>query len=301
MIETIELTKAYGRVRAVDGLSFAAAPGRITGFLGLNGSGKTTTLRMLLGLTRPTAGEALISGRTYADLDQPLRQVGAVLEQGISHPGQSGRAHLITQAMLSGAGRARVDSLLETVGLTDAAHQRTGDYSLGMRQRLAVATALLGEPPVLILDEPANGLDPEGMAWLRRLLRDHADAGGTVLISSHLLAELAQLIDDVVIIADGRLRHAGPLDDLYGTATHRLYVRGRDPQRLRDAFEAAGAKVAGLSDPAGAAVGDGVTLEVDGLSAEEAGEIAFAAGVPLYELTADVPNLEQLFLSLAAR
>lgn len=289
MIETIELTKAYGRSRAVDGLSFAAAPGRITGFLGLNGSGKTTTLRMLLGLTRPTAGEALIDGRPYADLAQPLRQVGAVLEQGISHPGQSGRAHLITYAMLAGAGRSRVDSLLETVGLTDAAHQRTGDYSLGMRQRLAVATALLGEPPVLVLDEPANGLDPEGMAWLRRLLRDHADAGGTVLISSHLLAELAQLIDDVVIIADGRLRHAGPLDELYGTATHRLYVRGRDPQRLRDAFEAAGAKVAGDD-----------TLEVDGLSAEDAGELAFAAGVPLYELTTDVPNLEQLFLSLAA-
>jgi ABC-2 type transport system ATP-binding protein len=178
MIETIELTKTYGKVRAVDGLALTARPGRVTGFLGLNGSGKTTTLRMLLGLTRPTSGEALLAGRPYARLDQPVRQVGAVLEQGISHPGQSGRAHLITQGILAGASRARVDSLLERVGLADDGHRRTGDYSLGMRQRLAVATALLGEPPILILDEPANGLDPEGIAWLRQLLRDHASAGG---------------------------------------------------------------------------------------------------------------------------
>ncbi|WP_433380953.1 ATP-binding cassette domain-containing protein [Actinoplanes sp. CA-142083] len=288
MIETIELTKAYGKVRAVDELSFTALPGRVTGFLGLNGSGKTTTLRMLLGLTRPTGGAALIDGRPFTDLKQPLREVGAVLEQGISHPGQSGRAHLVTQAMLAGASRARVDLLLEQVGLTDAAHPRTGDYSLGMRQRLAVATALLGEPQVLILDEPANGLDPEGIAWLRGLLREHAYGGGTVLISSHLLAELAQLIDDVVIIANGRLRHEGPLESLYGSGC--VLVRGRDPQRLREAFESAGAKV--TSD-------DGPFLTVDGLSSEEAGEIAFAAGVPVHELLTDTPNLEQIFLELA--
>jgi len=290
MIETIELTKAYGRVRAVDGLSFRARPGRITGFLGLNGSGKTTTLRMLLGLSRPTAGVGLIDGKPFTELAQPLRQVGAVLEQGISHPGQSGRSHLIAQAMLAGADRARVDLLLDEVGLVEAAHQRTGDYSLGMRQRLAVATALLGDPPVLILDEPANGLDPEGIAWLRGLLRDHADRGGTVLISSHLLAELAQLIDDVVIIADGRLRHEGPLADLYGATERRLRVRGRDPQRLCEAFESVGAKVV---------LYDGQTLEVLGLTAEDAGEIAFAAGVPVHELATDTPNLEQIFLGLA--
>jgi ABC-2 type transport system ATP-binding protein len=290
MIETIELSKAYGKVCAVDNLTFTAQPGRVTGFLGLNGSGKTTTLRMLLGLTRPTSGQALINGTPFARLTHPVRQVGAVLEQGISHPGQSGRAHLITQAILAGTDRARVDTLLEQVGLTEAAHRRTGGYSLGMRQRLAVATALLGEPQVLILDEPANGLDPEGIAWLRELLRDHAHAGGTVLISSHLLAELAQLIDDVVIIADGRLRDAMPLADLYGLATRRLFVRGRDPQKLVPAFEAAGAKV----------LGDDDTLEVDGLSPEEAGEIAFAEGVPIYELTVDTPNLEQIFLDLAA-
>ena len=289
MIETIDLTKAYRKVRAVDGLSFSARPGRVTGFLGLNGSGKTTTLRMLLGLTRPTSGEALINGRPYAALSQPLRQVGAVLEQGISHPGQSGRAHLIGQAMLAGTGRARVDLLLERVGLADDGHRRTGDYSLGMRQRLAMATALLGEPPVLILDEPANGLDPEGIAWLRHLLRDHAHAGGTVLISSHLLAELAQLIDDVVIIANGQIRRTVPLADLYGGAGRRLRVRGRDPERLWRAFEAAGGKV----------TTDDQVLEVDGLSAEDAGEVAFAAGVPVYELTVDTPNLEQIFLDLA--
>ncbi|GAA0552503.1 hypothetical protein GCM10010172_38650 [Paractinoplanes ferrugineus] len=262
----------------------------MTGFLGLNGSGKTTTLRMLLGLTRPTSGAALLGGRPFAELKAPLRHVGAVLEQGIVHPGQSGRAHLRTQAMLAGVGRDRVDELLDQVGLADAARVRAGDYSLGMRQRLAVATALLGSPEVLVLDEPANGLDPEGIAWLRSLLRAHADAGGTVLISSHLLAELAQLIDDAVIIAKGRLRYSGPLTELYGSATGRLRVRGRDPVTLWRAFEEAGAEVAP----------DDQVLEVDGLSAEDAGEIAFAAGVPIYELSTDLPNLERIFLELAA-
>jgi len=286
MIELIEVTKAYGRVRAVDGVTFSAVPGRVTGFLGLNGSGKTTTLRMLLGLTRPTSGTALINNAPFRELSHPARQVGAVLEQGISHPGQSGRAHLTTQALLLGAGRARVDLLLEQVGLGAAAEQRSGDYSLGMRQRLAVATALLGDPSVLILDEPANGLDPEGMAWLRELLREHARNGGTVLISSHLLAELAQLIDDVVIISRGTIRYAAALEELYGSASSRLRIRGRDPQRLWQAFEEAGAEV----------TGDGYALEVVGLSPERAGEIAFDAQVPLYELATDAPNLEQIFL-----
>jgi ABC-2 type transport system ATP-binding protein len=288
MIELTGLTKSYGKVRAVDGVTFSARPGRVTGFLGLNGSGKTTTLRMLLGLTRPTSGTALINKVRFRELKQPSRQVGAVLEQGIMHPGQSGRAHLTSHAILIGADRARVDALLEQVGLGDAAEQRCGDYSLGMRQRLAVATALLGEPSVLILDEPANGLDPEGIAWLRELLREHARTGGTVLISSHLLAELAQLIDDVVIIAAGTVRHAAPLADLYGSASARLRIRGRDPQLLWTVYEEAGAQV----DT------DGTALEVTGLTAEDAGELAFEAKVPLYELTADAPNLEQIFLGL---
>jgi ABC-2 type transport system ATP-binding protein len=288
MIETRNLTKRYGRVNAVEDVSFTAVPGRVTGFLGLNGSGKTTTLRILLGLSRATRGEALINGRRYRDLDVPLRQVGAVLEQGLSHPGQSGRDHLITQGLLCGATKARADDLLEYVGLGDDADQRTGDYSLGMRQRLAVATALLGEPPVLVLDEPANGLDPSGMAWLRELLREHARSGGTVLISSHLLGELELLVDDVVIIADGRVRLATPLADLAGGGGH-LRVRGRDLGPLGQAYVQAGAEVES----------DGRFLYVAGLTAEDAGDIALHAGVPIYELVAEVPNLEEVFLSLA--
>jgi ABC-2 type transport system ATP-binding protein len=289
MIEIQKLTKTYGGVRAVDGASFTAEAGRVTGFLGLNGSGKTTTLRMLLGLSRPTSGQALINGRRYRDLDRPLRQVGAVLEQGLSHPGQTGRGHLITQAILSGASRARVDQLLEYVGLDEAGRQRTAEYSLGMRQRLSVATALLGDPEVLVLDEPANGLDPEGVAWLRRMLREHAARGGTVLISSHLLAELAQLIDDAVIIARGRIMRTGPLSSLAGSASH-LRIRGRDPARLWQAYESAGAGVQA----------DGDVLEVTGLTAEDAGELAFEAGVPVYELSSAAPSLEEVFLDLAS-
>jgi ABC-2 type transport system ATP-binding protein len=290
MIETVELTKTYGKVRAVDALSFTAPPGRVTGFLGLNGSGKTTTLRMLLGLTRPTSGVAFIDGKPFAELPDPVRRVGAVLDQGISHPGQTGRAYLRAQAILAGAARSRADALLEQVGLGDAAAQRTGDYSLGMRQRLAVASALLCEPPVLVLDEPANGLDPEGMAWLRGLLREHADAGGTVLLSSHLLAELAQLIDDVVIIANGQLRRAAPLTELYAATVRRLYVQGSDPVRLREAYERAGGQVSIVDDE---------TLVVGGLDPRVAGDVAFEAGVRLYQLAVDQPNLEDIFLQLA--
>jgi ABC-2 type transport system ATP-binding protein len=290
MIEIRNLTKRYGRVNAVDDVSFTAVPGRVTGFLGLNGSGKTTTLRILLGLSRATKGQALIDGKRYRDLDVPLRQVGAVLEQGLSHPGQSGRDHLITQGILCGATKTRADDLLEYVGLGDDGDQRTGDYSLGMRQRLAVATALLGDPAVLVLDEPANGLDPSGMAWLRELLRGHARSGGTVLISSHLLGELELMVDDVVIIADGRVRLATPLTDLAGGDQPRLRVRGGDPQTLWQAYERAGAELA---------TEDGRLLYVAGLTAEQAGDIALQAGVPIYELVAEVPNLEDVFLSLA--
>ncbi|GAA5178488.1 ABC transporter ATP-binding protein [Rugosimonospora acidiphila] len=290
MIQALALTKTYGQVRAVNEATFTASPGRVTGFLGLNGSGKTTTLRMLLGLIRATSGQALIKNRRYRDLKHPLRQVGAVLEQGLSHPGQTGRAHLATQALLARVDRSRVDPLLDRVGLAHAADRRTGDYSLGMRQRLSVATALLGDPEILVLDEPANGLDPEGVAWLRQLLRDHADAGGTVLISSHLLAELAQLIDDVVIIAGGRVVRESSLAELSAGGGRRLRVRGRDPRRLWYAFQDAGADV----------TTDGHALEVSGLSPEDVGEIAFHARVPLYELSSEAPNLEKVFLDLVS-
>ncbi|GLY08397.1 MULTISPECIES: ATP-binding cassette domain-containing protein [Actinoplanes] len=287
MIRVENLTKTYGRIDAVRDVTFSAAPGRITGLLGLNGSGKTTTLRMLLGLTRPTSGSALLNGVPYRDLVHPVRQVGAVLEQGLSNPGQTGYQHLVTHALLCGASRRRAAQLIEEVGLADAAGRRTGDYSLGMRQRLAVATALLGDPGILVLDEPANGLDPSGMAWLRDLLWRRAAAGGTVLISSHLLAELQQLVVDVVIIALGEVRLAAPLAELSGAG--RLRIRGGDPRRLWHAFERHGARV----------TTDGTALLVEGLSPEDAGGIALHAQVPVFELTIERPRLEEIFLQVA--
>jgi ABC-2 type transport system ATP-binding protein len=208
------LTKRYGDVLAVNDLHADFAPGRVTGFLGPNGAGKTTTLRMLLGLVTPTAGTALIDGTPYRELDRPTRRVGAVLEAGGFHPGRSGRSSLRAHAIAARLPTSRVDAVLSQVGLTDAAHRRFGGYSLGMRQRLGLAAALLGEPDVLVLDEPTNGLDPQGVRWLRVFIRSYAAAGGTVLVSSHLLAELAQTVDDVLIINRGRLVEHAPLADL---------------------------------------------------------------------------------------
>jgi ABC-2 type transport system ATP-binding protein len=212
-----DLSKRFGRVLAADGLTFEVPAGQVTGFLGPNGAGKTTTLRMLLGLVAPTAGVALIGGRRYADLPAPRRVVGAVLEATGFHPGRRGRDHLRILAQVSGVPRARVDAVLDQVGLSADADRRVGGYSMGMRQRLGLAAALLGDPQVLILDEPANGLDPAGMAWLRGLLRDLAAEGRTVLVSSHVLAEVAQTVDRVLIVHRGRLRYAGPLAGLAGT------------------------------------------------------------------------------------
>jgi ABC-2 type transport system ATP-binding protein len=214
MIEVRGLTKRFGPVLAVDQLSFAVEQGTITGFLGSNGAGKTTTLRMLLGLIRPDAGTATISGRTYRDLAQPLHQVGAVLEASSFHPGRTARNHLRVQAMAGHADPARIDDVLRLVELASAADRRIGGFSLGMRQRLGLATALLTDPELLILDEPANGLDPEGVRWLRDLLRGLAAQGRTVLVSSHLLAEVAQTVDSVLILDHGRFVAAAPLAEL---------------------------------------------------------------------------------------
>jgi ABC-2 type transport system ATP-binding protein len=208
------LTKRYGPVTAVDALTFDVAPGKVTAFLGPNGAGKTTTLRMLLGLVAPTEGEALINGVRYAELDDPRRTVGAVLEATGFHPGRTGRDHLRVIAEAAGLDTRQVDDVLDWLGLADAADRRVRGYSLGMRQRLGLAAALLGDPQVLILDEPANGLDPAGMAELRDLLRDLAVEGRTILMSSHVLSEVAQTVDRVIIIAGGTLRHDGPLDGL---------------------------------------------------------------------------------------
>lgn len=213
------LTKLFGPVRAVDDLSFDVPAGQITGFLGPNGAGKTTTLRMLLGLVTPTAGSALIQGRRYDQLPRPRRVVGAVLEASGCHPGRRGRDQLRILAEVAGVSNGRVEEVLAQVRLTADAHRRVGGYSLGMRQRLALAGALLGDPQVLVLDEPANGLDPAGVAWLRALLRDQAAQGRTVIVSSHVLSEVAQTVDRVVIVSDGRLRFSGPRTDLGDTAT----------------------------------------------------------------------------------
>jgi ABC-2 type transport system ATP-binding protein len=208
------LTKRYRTVTAVDDLTFRLAPGRVTGFLGPNGAGKSTTIRVLLGLARPTSGRATIDGHTYAELRDPLRQVGALIDPNVFHPGRSGRTALRIAARPARIPSQRVEDVLHLVGLGGAAHRRVGGYSLGMRQRLALAGALLGDPEILVLDEPASGLDPEGVAWLRGLLRRLADEGRTIFVSSHLLAELAQTADDLVIISQGRLVAAGPMAEL---------------------------------------------------------------------------------------
>ena len=219
------LVKRFGPVTAVDGLSFEVQPGTVTGFLGPNGAGKTTTLRMLLGLVTPDAGTATINGHTYRELSEPLHEVGAVLEASSLHPGRTARAHLRIHALAANADPSRVDDVLDLVGLTSAAGRRAGGFSLGMRQRLGIATALLADPEVLILDEPANGLDPEGVRWLRDLLRGFAAEGDTVLVSSHLLAEVALTVDSVVILDRGHLVAQGPVEELTAGGAARTTVR----------------------------------------------------------------------------
>ncbi len=240
MIEISHLTKRYRKVLAVDDVSFGVAAGRITGFVGPNGAGKTTTLRALLGLLTPTSGTATIEGRAFRALEDPPRQVGAVLETTSFHPGRSGRNHLRVVAKAAGVPQSRVDEVLEVVGLTDAAKRRAGSYSLGMRQRLCLATALLADPRILVLDEPANGLDPEGIRWLRTFLRTLAAEGRTILVSSHVLAELAQTADDVAVIARGRLIAHAPIAELVARTGARTRVRTPETDRLRELLTAAG-------------------------------------------------------------
>jgi ABC-2 type transport system ATP-binding protein len=285
-IEVSGLTKRFGSVTALDGLGFSVRPGVVTGFLGPNGAGKTTTLRCLLGLVSPDAGTATIDGRAYRDLEQPLRTVGAALEASSFHPGRSARAHLQVLALAAGIDLARCDELLTLVGLSEVADRRTGGYSLGMRQRLGLAQALLGDPAVLLLDEPANGLDPAGIAWLRGFLRALAAEGRTVLISSHVLGEVQQTVDDVVVIARGRLVRQGRLADLQQDGGAVL-VRTPDPERLRSALASYGVE----------ALDDG-RLRVSGATAAQVGHAAHEQGVELHELTTEAGDLERLFLEL---
>jgi ABC-2 type transport system ATP-binding protein len=291
VIEIEALTKRFGAVDAVSDLSFTVQPGQVTGFLGPNGAGKTTTLRMLLGLVAPTSGRATIGGRAYRDLARPMATVGTALEASSFHPGRSARAHLSIYATAGGVPRERVATVLSLVGLDEFADRRVGGFSLGMRQRLGLAFALLGDPGVLVLDEPVNGLDPEGIRWIRVFLRSLADEGRTVLVSSHLLSEVQQSVDRVVIIARGRFAFEGTLDALEGTAT--VAVDAVDRGALAAALAAAGASVSPrIID------GEDAGLRVTARSAAEVGAIALAAGVALTHLSAEQTGLEDAFLEI---
>lgn len=279
-----DVTKSFGSVQAVRDLTFTVEPGRVTGFLGPNGAGKSTSLRVLLGLVTPSAGRATIGGVHYASLRDPVRQVGAALEASF-HPGRSGRAHLASVALAGGIPRSRVGEVLDRVGVTAYADRRVGGYSLGMRQRLALATALLGDPGVLVLDEPINGLDPEGIRWTRGFLRALADEGRTVLLSSHLLSEVQQTVDDVIVLAEGRLRYVGPLDGLGAGPT--TIVDAADRAALGAALTVAGYAVR--------QVPEGLAVDAD---PAEVGHIALAAGVALRELRRGSAGLEDDFLAL---
>lgn len=289
-IELAGLTKRFGTVDAVSDLTFTVSPGRVTGFLGPNGAGKTTTLRMLLGLVTPTAGRATIGGLAYGRLERPLSTVGAALEAASFHPGRNARDHLLVFAQAARIDPARVDAALDAVGLTSYADRRVGGYSLGMRQRLGLAGALLGDPGVLVLDEPINGLDPEGIKWIRGFLRALAAEGRTVLISSHMLSEVKQTVDEVIIIAKGRLVHTGPLAGLEGQAVERVTVDSPDRPALVTALTAAGL----TAEPAE----DG--LLVSGADPAVVGHAAFVGGVELSALfrRRGVSELEDSFLAL---
>ena len=289
MIEVEHLTKRFRKTTAVDDLSFKVRDGAITGFLGPNGAGKTTTLRIVLGLVRPTSGRATVKGQPYRRLADPLSQVGAVLEASSFHPGRSGRDHLRVVATAAGIDRRRVEEVLALVQLTEDGSRRVGGYSLGMRQRLSLAAALLGDPGVLVLDEPANGLDPQGIRWLRDLLRTLAAEGRTILISSHVLPEIEQIADEVVIVHRGKFVEQATTSELAARITGGIRVRSPQADRLRGLLEQAGLGVT-------SAEGD-LILVGDG-SAERIGELAAANGIVLHELTAEKATLEEAFLEL---
>ena len=294
VLEVRDLTKRFGTNVAVDGLSFKATPGRVLGFLGPNGAGKTTTLRTLLGLTLPTSGTATVDSRPYRDLEDPVKVVGAVLEGPQFHPGRTGRNHLRVLAAAAGLPASRVDELLRLVELNGAGNRRVKGYSLGMRQRLSLAGALLGDPRALVLDEPANGLDPQGIRWLRDFLRAQAGDGRTVLVSSHVLAEMAQTVDEVVVISHGRLVAQGSLDELTHGVEAPVWVRSPEPDRLRAALAA---RENVRAEPAEAGAG---WLAVRGASLEDVGTTAAENGIVLFELYRPRQSLEHVFLELTS-
>ena len=288
MIEVRDLSKRYGDKLAVNNLSFTVEPGSVTGFLGPNGAGKSTTMRLIVGLDHATSGTATIDGKPYAELHQPLRVVGALLEAGALHPGRSAHNHLLFLAQTQGLPRRRVDEVIDLVGLHDVAHERVGGFSLGMKQRLGLAAALLGDPRVLILDEPINGLDPEGILWVRNLLRRLADEGRTVLVSSHLMSEMAQTADNLIVIGRGSLIAQSTMAEFIDrNSDQSVIVRTAQIDALRDILTSAGGQVTS---------GDGNSLTVEHLTAERIGDLANAAGLALHELTPQLASLEEAFM-----
>ncbi|MFV2172952.1 ATP-binding cassette domain-containing protein [Actinomadura sp. LOL_016] len=294
MITVRGLTKRYGDRTAVDGLTMDVVAGRVTGFLGPNGAGKSTTMRMILGLDRPSAGEALIGGRAYRDLPHPLREVGALLDAKAVHPGRPARRHLLAMARSNGVPARRVEEVLAAVGLERVAGRRAGTFSLGMSQRLGIAGALLGDPGVLLFDEPVNGLDPDGVLWVRRLMRSLAAEGRTVFVSSHLMSEMQLTADRLVVIGRGRLIADAPVAEVIAASSgNTVRVRGPRPGELA-------AELAARLGPDGARVrrGDEGELVVSGVTAERVGLAAHAAGLPLFELTAVQASLEEAYMEL---
>ena len=287
-IEVAGLTKSFGPVKAVDDLSFTVDEGRVTGFLGPNGAGKTTTLRMLLGLVNPTSGAATVHGQPFTTLRDPVHTVGAVLDGGMLHPGRSGRNHLRTLAKAAGIGNQRVEELLELVALSDAAHRRAGGYSLGMRQRLGLAAALLGDPKVLVLDEPANGLDPQGIRWLRDFLRTLASEGRAILVSSHVLAEVSQTADDVVVINKGKSVAQAPLNEIMARSGGGMKVAGPDVRKLGDILFQQGANVSG----------DSAEILVKDRTGEQIGRVVAEHQLVISELAPIGSSLEEVYLEL---
>jgi ABC-2 type transport system ATP-binding protein len=286
---TVEgLTKRYGELTAVDDLSFSVRRGAVTGFLGPNGAGKTTALKAIVGIARPTAGRAIIHGTPVEAAQPDARSLGVYIEPTGAHPGRSAHNHLRSLAALAGLPADRVDEVLELVGLAQAARRRVGTYSMGMRQRLGLAAALLGDPAILVLDEPLNGLDPEGIRWLRTFLRERAADGGTVLLSSHVLTEAAQTVDDVVVIHNGRLVFEGAIAELTRLGGSRVAVRTPTPQRLAAVASQAGARVQV----------EGARVLIEGMDAPQVGELAHRERVSLHELASDDASLEQVFFSL---
>lgn len=290
MIEARNLTKRYGRVLAVDNLSFTVSPGQVTGFLGPNGSGKSTTMRMIVGLDIPSGGTITVGGENYRQLRFPLHRVGALLDANAVHPGRSARNHLLWLADSNGISRRRVDEVLGTVGLADAANRKAGEFSLGMSQRLGIAAAILGDPEVVIFDEPINGLDPEGILWVRHLLRSLATEGRTVLVSSHLMSEMALTADHLIVIGRGRLLATGSVADfIEHSAGHHVRALTSDPATLGKLLRDKGATVTAEGPEA---------VSVTGLECRDVGIIAAGAGLTLYELSTQRASLEDAFLEL---